>query len=172
MLDTTEKTSFQKICHSISTIINVLSRSILCWTLALIGCIVLEFTFLPFLTSGCVFIAFILLFIYCIIGYNLYDTDEWAICIVLFILALIITLMYISLASGKDSNTATIKLTEYYEPVNVIKNESQLVLVGNFHTVVSDSLRLYTSKYSYICKDERYNGFNARVTDKWYLCIK
>ncbi len=80
--------------------------------------------------------------------------------------------MYISLASGKDSNTATIKLTEYYEPVNVIKNESQLVLVGNFHTVVSDSLRLYTSKYSYICKDERYNGFNARVTDKWYLCIK
>lgn len=173
MFNTTEnKTSFQKICHSVNTIIDVLINSILFWTIVLIGGIVLDFLFMPFFTSGCVFIAFALLIIYCIIGYNLYETELWGVCIGVFITAALMTLLYISCANDNNSSNPIIKSTEYYEPVNVIKNESQIVLVGNFHTVISNTLRLYTSKHPYICKDEQYNGFNVRVSDRWYICTK
>jgi hypothetical protein len=155
----------------IKSILNSCLNSMKFWTLVLIITNVINFIYVPFLLIGNISIAVGLLFIYSIIGYNLADSftskDIYSAFTFSSIILFVLTITFSSAISIVKNN-----ITEMYKPISLIKNEGQIGVIGKYHMIISDSLRLYTSNNLYICKDKQYNGFNIRMEDKWYICIK
>ena len=65
----------------------------------------------------------------------------------------------------------TIK-TETYIPIDIIKTNTKIIIVGKTHTLESTNIADLMNKNIKICKDENINAWNIRISDKWYLCGK
>lgn len=57
-----------------------------------------------------------------------------------------------------------------YTPISVIKDSTQVTLVGKTQMLTSVKIYDYLSNDLKICKEERYNVLKIRLTDKLYIC--
>ena len=65
----------------------------------------------------------------------------------------------------------TIK-TETYIPIDIIKTNTKIIIVGKTHTLESTNIADLMNTNIKICKDENINAWNIRISDKWYICDK
>ena len=63
----------------------------------------------------------------------------------------------------------TIK-TETYIPIDIIKTNTKIIIVGKTHTLESTNIADLMNENIKICKDENINAWNIRISDKWYIC--
>lgn len=63
----------------------------------------------------------------------------------------------------------TIK-TETYAPINIIKTNTKIIIIGKTHTLESTSIADLMNENIKICKDENINTWNMRISDTWYIC--
>ena len=98
------------------------------------------------------------------------DSEIAKVCIFMLFLVSLCIYPIVGCASS-TIQTETIK-TEIYSPVNIIKTNSRIILIGNTQTLESVFISDLSKIDPKICKDEYLNSWNNRTSDKWYICGK
>ena len=99
-----------------------------------------------------------------------YDRD-FVYCILLAVFASSMVLYGLGGTASFVDIHKTIK-TETYIPIDIIKTNTKIIIVGKTHTLESTNIADLMNENIKICKDENINAWNIRISDKWYLCGK
>ena len=99
-----------------------------------------------------------------------YDSDL-VYCILLTVFAISMLIYGLGCTASFSDIHKTIK-TETYAPINIIKTNTKIIIVGKTHTLESTNIADLMNENIKICKDENINAWNIRISDKWYLCGK
>lgn len=99
-----------------------------------------------------------------------YDSDL-VYCILLTVFAISMLIYGLGCTASFSDIHKTIK-TETYAPINIIKTNTKIIIVGKTHTLESTNIADLMNENIKICKDENINAWNMRISDKWYICDK
>ena len=97
-----------------------------------------------------------------------YDSDL-VYCILLTVFAISMLIYGLGCAASFSDIHKTIK-TETYAPINIIKTNTKIIIVGKTNTLESTNIADLMNENIKICKDENINSWNMRISDKWYIC--
>jgi len=150
-------------------VINTLIFIVLC-VLAIFKLNYGQFALLIILWTLCMSYIIVDIVIWKYKDFNNYDSDL-VYCILLTVFAISMVIYGVGGAASFVDIHKKIK-TETYIPINIIKTNTKIIIVGKTHTLESTNIADLMNENIKICKDENINAWNMRISDKWYICDK
>lgn len=148
-------------------VINTLIFIVLC-VLAIFKLNYGQFALLIILWTLCMSYIIVDIVIWKYKDFNNYDSDL-VYCILLTVFAISMVIYGVGGAASFVDIHKKIK-TETYIPINIIKTNTKIIIVGKTHTLESTNIADLMNENIKICKDENINAWNMRISDKWYIC--